>query len=81
MSKKKKKKKPKGECLLAAQASEICICAGIFVDLDAPSEHRVLLSTLCQWSFIKVLWIIAVDVHGVVGAGPVGWTLVRRGWI
>lgn len=41
----------------------------------------MLLSTLCQWSFIKVLWITAVEVHGVVGAGPVGWTLVRRGWI
>ena len=66
---------------MAAQASEICICAGIFVDLDAPSEHRVLLSTLCQWSFIKVLLITSVEVHGVVGAGHVGWTLVMRGWI
>lgn len=40
----------------------------------------MLLSTLYQRSFIKTLQIIAVEVHGVVGAGPVGWTLVRRGW-
>lgn len=42
----------------------------------APSAPVYLVSVVIH----KGLGIIDVEVHGVVGAGPVGWTLVRRGW-